>query len=61
MGYNNESVGESKIFNYRGIGLSRTKLVDLLKTYINLIKKRNEEQKKEFIQLKFPQLGFDRK
>ena len=39
-GRKNENVGGNKIFNYRGIGLSRSKLTTLLKQFIFLVKER---------------------
>lgn len=58
---NNERVGENRILNYRGVGLSRTKLVDLLKAYIKMINKRAEEWSKQVQGMKLPQLSYDKR
>jgi hypothetical protein len=38
--FKNENVGGNKIFNYRGVGLSRTKLTSLFREYIRFLEAR---------------------
>jgi hypothetical protein len=38
--FKNENVGGNKIFNYRGVGLSRTKLTSLFREYIRFLEVR---------------------
>ena len=35
--FKNDNVGGNKIFNYRGVGLSRTKLTNLFRDYIRFL------------------------
>jgi hypothetical protein len=38
--FKNNNVGGNKIFNYRGVGLSRTKLTNLFRDYIRFLEVR---------------------
>lgn len=53
----NENVGENKIFNYRGIGLSRSKLTNLLKEFIYLVRTRIGDEVSQGHTVKLPPIN----
>ena len=53
--YKNENVGGNKIFNYRGVGLSRSKLTNLFRDYIRFIEVKLGYQPGN---VKFPLLAY---